>query len=390
MRLIKVAYILTPITFGGAEKVSLNFLQTVDRNRFEICPVLLLRPWENPPYFAQEIERLGFNYLVLPVSRKQGGDPLRVLRVARSLYGLLKGGGFDLIHTHGYFADICALPVARFLNVRSIATCHGFISNDRKLRFYNYLDRHSLSFSDIVIAVSDGIKAVLIEGGVKEHKITVLQNAVVTDIDLEDFRQRRVAKRQALGINTDQFVVGYMGRLSQEKGLSFLVQALAQLRARGITPKLLLVGEGTEGEALEEQVAVAGLADQVVFAGFQEDTDDWLAVFDLFALPSLTEGTPMALLEAMAAGIPVVATAVGGVPGVVADGVNGFLVEPADPLGLQRKIAILFGNRELREQFGNLGIETIRDRFGTEKWRNRMQEIYSVKSGFAEFQRETI
>ena len=376
MSAVKVAYILTPVSFGGAEKVSLNFLRAVDRSQFDIRPVLLLRPWEEPPHFAREIRDLGFDYLPVPVSSKPGHDPLRVLRVCLRLYRFIRRGGFQLVHTHGYFADICTLPLTKLLGIPSVSTCHGFIGNDRNLRIYNALDRFALALSDKIIAVSEGIRGRLVDSGLKDQRITVVPNAVSTTADRERLLPRREVQRRRLGIADGELVIGYVGRLSEEKGLSFLVGALCQLQAAGTSVKLLLVGDGEERQRLAAQTSAAGLADRVVFAGFQTDVEDWLAAFDLFVLPSLTEGTPLALLEAMAAGLPVVATAVGGIPGIINDGENGFLVPAADVEALREKLERLLRDVNLRESLGRAGCETVRARYGQESWVAQMQEIY--------------
>lgn len=221
----RVAYILTPITFGGAEKVSLNFLRTVDRSRFDIRPILLVRPWEDEPYFAQELRRHGYGYATVPVAQRTSGDRLRVLRVIRRLSALLRESSCDLVHTHGYFADICGVPVARMLNLHSVSTCHGFIANDRKLKIYNALDKLALRWCKKVIAVSEAIRSDLVRSGIKESRIAVIQNAVESSIEASVLRERRREKRQALCMAPDEYVVGYVGRLSEEKGVKFLVEA---------------------------------------------------------------------------------------------------------------------------------------------------------------------
>ncbi len=372
---LKIAYICTPITFGGAEKVSLNFLGAVDRGRFELHPILLTRPWEEEPYFAGEIRRLGYAFDTLPVALKAEGDPLRVPRVAWRLYRLLKQGGFDLVHAHGYFADICGLPMARLLRIPGLSTCHGFIANDRKLQAYNRLDAWSLRLCRRVLAVSEGIRGELVQAGVSPSRIEVVANAVMLPPAAESPARRREV-RLALGLAQDELVIGYHGRLSAEKGLNHLVAAVAALQGEGAAVKLLLVGEGPERPALEGQAQSLGVQRQVLFAGFRANAESWLPAFDIFALPSLTEGTPMALLEAMAAGVPVIASAVGGVPRVVTDGLNGLLVPAADTSRLVAGLRRLMEDGGLRRQLGRAGRETVRDRYGIEAWCRAIEKQY--------------
>jgi len=372
----KVAYILTPITFGGAEKVSLNFLRHVDRDRFDIKPILLTRPWEEEPFFAREIHHLGYSCETVPVSIKPSGGILRVLRVAYRFYSILREEPFDLVHTHGYFADICGLPVARLQGLLTISTCHGFISNDNKLKVYNKLDICALRFCKTIIAVSNEIKSQLVRSGIKQDKVAVIPNAVASSIGADEQPARRHEKRLSLGIAQDEFVVGYLGRLSIEKGLHYLIKAIAELRDEMVPVKLLIVGDGPEKHALEQMVKDKELDSCVIFAGFQDDIENWLSALDVFVLPSLTEGTPMALLEAMAIGVPVIASAVGGVPKIITDEINGFLVPSGQFEILCDRIKILKDNPDLRNKIGMEGLNTIIKKYDVHSWCRKIENIY--------------
>ena len=175
---IRVAYVLTPITFGGAEKVSLNFLSNVDRKQIDLHVIALVRPWEKPPLLLEEVKRLGIAYTTLPTRVRPGVDPLRILRVSLALYRIFRQQRFDLLHTHGYFADICALPIARLCRIPALSTCHGFINTDWKLQLNNRMDLWALRLCKRVLALSDGIRNGLEERGINKEKIRVITNAV--------------------------------------------------------------------------------------------------------------------------------------------------------------------------------------------------------------------
>lgn len=373
----RVAYILTPITFGGAEKVSLNFLRTADRDSFEIHPILLVRPWEEETYFGRELKHLGYTYETVPVALNAESDNLRVLRVVYRLYSLLKKGSYDLVHTHGYFADICGLSASFILGIRGISTCHGFINNDFKLRIYNSLDRYALRLCRKVIAVSEEIKTELVRSGLRDSKIIVIPNAVSSPIAEDKFCSRRKQRRFLLHVAANEHVIGYLGRLSSEKGLAHLVEAFEEIIRTRMGVKLVIVGDGPERGALEQRVRAKRIVDKVVFAGFQTEPEDWYPAFDTFVLPSLTEGTPLALLEAMAAGVPVIASAVGGVPKIVTDGVNGMLVEPGDPSAITEKLRIVLENSELAWRIGRAGMETVKTEYSISGWCQRIDECYT-------------
>jgi len=373
----RVAYVLTPITFGGAEKVSLNFLRAVDRSRFDVRPILLVRPWEEQTYFAREIDKLGYRVELVPVAKGQSLDPFRVPRVARRLYQLLKRGEFDLVHTHGYFADICGLPAAACLGIRRLSTCHGFVDISGRLQLYNRLDRHAIKLCQKVIAVSDGLKESLVDCGVNDSRVVVIPNAVALPESAAGKDAVRDEKRQLLGIPPQEFVIGYVGRLSAEKGVGNLIEALAVLQRQGVRARLVIVGEGPERSALEQLVGAQAVTNSVTFAGFQTDIENWLSAFDVMVLPSLTEGTPLVVLEAMAAGVPVVASAVGGVPKVVTDGMNGFLVEAGNIHDLTRKVRALMENPGLAQAMIMKGIRTIAEQYGISQWCKRIEGLYA-------------
>jgi len=376
--MIRVAYILTPITFGGAEKVSLNFLRTVDRTRYKIDPILLIRPWEEEPYFAREIKKINYSYQRIPVAIKPGGDRMRVIRVLFNIFKFLKESSYDLVHTHGYFADICGLSMARMLGIPGISTCHGFIYNDRNLKLYNLLDKIALRLCRKIIAVSDMIRDDLLQSGLDGSRILVMQNAVRNDLGRSDLQRLRFEKRKALAIDAEEFIIGFVGRLSEEKGAKYLIEAGSEMKSRDMRFKIIIIGDGPEREHLFNMVEERRLGKNVLFTGFQENSEEWFPAFDVFVLPSLTEGTPMALLEAMSMGIPVIASDVGGVPDVIEDGVNGFLVKPKNVFMLASRIDIATRNKSLREAVIRNGLKTIKKDFYIQSWCSELERQYQL------------
>jgi len=381
MSLRKIAYILTPIEFGGSDRVSLNFLRNVDRNQFQIVPILLTRPWEIENFFIQELKKERYPIHKVPVARfprSKGRDWFRIIRCYRFIYSILKKGSFDLIHTHGYFADIVGIPIAKKMSIPIISTCHGFISNDRNLRIYNLLDRIVLRFADKIIAVSEEIKKLLIRSKIQESRIEVILNAVDTIIVSEQMRENRKEKRRSLNIGEEELVVGYVGRLSEEKGIKNLIEAGILLIKSGVPVKILIIGDGSQKKELEELVNRNGLTSQVIFPGFQNDIENWLPALDIFCLPSLMEGTPMSLLEAMAYGIPVVASAVGGIPDVVQSGKNGILVSPNNPEELKEAIVNIYRDKSLRYSLATEARNTIQRNYNMDDWTKRIEEQYNL------------
>jgi len=367
---------LTPVTFGGAERVSLNFLKYVDRNKFNILPILFIRPWEDEPYFVREIRKYGYTYLSVPVALQESADPLRVFRAYAKVYSHLKRYSFDLVHTHGYFADICALPVARLLGFPTVSTCHGFINNDTRLRLYNRLDLYALRMSYRVLCVSMEIRDLLIEHGIPSPRIRLVANAVEVSDNSERAKLLRNGARKMFSIGEGDMVLGFCGRLSPEKGITSLLEAAATLREAGFPIKVMIIGNGPERSIIEKVTNSLGLKEKVIMAGFREDARELMAIFDVFVLPSLTEGTPMALLEAMSIGLPVVASAVGEIPALIRLGENGILISPGRTDEIVYAIRSIMENPEFRDKLSTAALETIKSRFGLEKWVQKMENYY--------------
>ena len=378
--MIKVAFILTPIDFGGAEKVSLTFLKNVDRNKFSICPIVLVRPWETSNLFIEEIKNASYQYVTIPVALKplsEEKDYFRVIRCFKILVSLLRKHKCDIIHSNGYFADILGVPAAKIFGIPHVSTCHGYITTDRSLAIYNALDRFFLRFSTKIIAVSDTIKLALVNSGVKEYRIKVIPNAVEGGCE-EKFhiKNNRRKIRESLNIHQEEFIVGYVGRLSSEKGVHYLIDSISMLNNADVPLKALIIGEGPQGPELKRLVKDKGIENLFIFAGFQTNIEVWLSVLDAFALPSLTEGTPMALLEAMAFGIPVVATNVGGVPKIIKNKENGLLVNPRDPTALAQAIKTLFQDNLFRKNISDNAAIMIKQKYNIHNWCREIESLY--------------
>ncbi|HOP47964.1 MAG TPA: glycosyltransferase [Desulfobacteraceae bacterium] len=380
----KIAYIVTPVEFGGAERVSLNFLKNVDRNKFQIYPIIFFRPWEADSIFLKELKKEDFSVYKIPVSVRaslEERDRFWLVRCFKMIFLTLLKGRFDLIHTHGYFADIIAIPVAKLLGIPVISTCHGFIEDGRKLKRSNRIDRMILKFSNRVIAVSQGIKQELLKSGLREPRIDVVLNAVQTEMDNEILKQDRYTRRRALDVSESDFVLGYIGRLSKEKGVSYLLDAAEILFQQGIPIKVLIIGDGPAKKDSELIVRQKGLENKVFFAGFQTYVKAWIPAMDVFLLPSLTEGTPMALLEAMACRIPIVASSVGGVPQIIESGKDGILVAPGNPEELAAGVMALYNNNSQREQFVEAARKKIISNFNIKKWTKTIESKYAEIAG---------
>lgn len=374
-RRLRVALLATVVDFGGSERVLLTLLQNMQAD-VVLCPVLFTRGENEGNHFLESLEarKVPYDAIAVDASRFKYINPLRNIGEA---IDRIKGRNFDLIHSHGYRADFIGLIVSRYLGLPIVSTCHGYISTDWRLSFYNRLDTFLLRYFNRVIAVSESMRADLIERGVAEDKIQVVANAVLVE-SRSDSAQNRREIRLRLGIEPDEFVFGYIGRLSEEKGLGYLIEALKGWEPKDFRWRLVLVGDGPNRSPLEDAVRSHELTERVFFAGFQPDTAAWYPAMDAFVLPSLTEGTPMALLEAMAIGLPVIATSVGGVPALVSNGENGILVPPSDPSSLQGAMQSIARDGDLRRRLCSRALDLIRRDYNVPDWIRNVTEIYAT------------
>jgi glycosyltransferase involved in cell wall biosynthesis len=376
----KVGLILTPVEFGGAEKVSLLLIKNINGELFDLRPVLLIRPWEEKSFFLREIAEEGCDYTTIPVAlheKAKKKDYWRVLRCLGLFLSIARSEHFDLIHTNGYFADIIGIPVSRILGIPTMATCHGFINNDAKLRFYNKLDLFALRFSNRILCVSGELKDLLIRSGVSSLRVRELRNAIEVERDQVYFQAMRQKTRHFFGVREDEILLGFCGRLSKEKGIQHLVEAGSTLLMMGLPIKILLIGDGPERPKIESLITASDLRNRCILNGFSEKVLDLLPAIDVFVLPSLTEGMPMALLEAMGQGIPVVASAVGEIPAVVRQNENGILVKPGRSEEIVSAVRRIIENRKLRERLSNKAFETISNQFGLKPWVQEIEKHYS-------------
>ena len=287
----------------------------------------------------------------------------------RQIRRIVEGDGVDLVHAHGYKADFYALLATRMAKAPVTATCHNWLGESGTMRAYARLDRYLLRFFDGIAAVSESVAEQLGQARVRQ-RVHVIPNGVPMPCSGS---RSTFADQIRMG---DRIVVGTVGRLSSEKGASFLIEAAAKICPDFPRAFFVLVGDGPMRSALEARVRELGMEGQFLFTGQRHDVQQIYRAFDIFVLPSLEEGMPMALLEAMAAGLPVVATKVGGVPDIVNDPSVGTLVDPGDANAIATGIRDLLSDRSRREEIGSKGRKRVEESFSAAAMARRYVELY--------------
>lgn len=255
-----------------------------------------------------------------------------------------------------------------------LAFHHGYTRVDRKMLVYNQFDRWSLRAARQVVTVCQPFVQQLTSRGVPEARITVQHNSVPPYQAPEEAAVEELRNR--LGVGKNEFVMLAVGRLSAEKGFADLLEAAALARQNAPEFRLVLVGEGPERAPLEASIARLGLAGRVLLPGHFHRMAPWYALADALVMPSHSEGSPNVLLEAMAAGLPVVATTVGGIPEMASDGETAFLVAPHQPAGLGQAIARVVSDPALAAVMGTAAKKRAEERFSTAAHYRSLIRVY--------------
>ena len=313
-----------------------------------------------------ELEDAGF--AVHELHKKDGVDYAAFIKIARRF----KREGVDIVHCHnigGLLYGSIGAKLARTSG--TLYTAHGTYSARRlaKLRFGRFLS------VDRIVAVSDESRGAMLENGrFRPEDVETFPNGIDTksfdlDLDAEEIKRE-------LGIPENVTVLGIVARLSWEKEHKTLFDAVAQLKSNGTNVALVVIGDGPLKEELHGYVSDVGIADAVFFLGERYDVPRLLQVFDVFVLSSRMEGMSLTLLEAMAAGLPIVATDVGGNSEVVAAGETGILIEPGNPAALAEAAEKFVADRELARTMGERGRTRVNEIFSLEAMVKRYETVY--------------
>ena len=300
-------------------------------------------------------------------------------RAAREIAGHLRRLRADVLCSSGYKPDIIGWLAARRAGIPVVAVSHGWTAATVKVRLNEALDRRVLRWMDHVVCVSAAQAVKVRRAGVRPERVTVIRNAIDAPGSEPDpvYRQRL---RAFFDVPPER-IVGAAGRLSPEKGFDQLVEAATIVGRTDPEVGFVVFGDGPLRAALTQHIAGRGLQDRFILAGFRTDLEAFLPHLHLLALPSYTEGLPVIVLEALAAGVPVVATAVGGTPEVIEEGASGYLVPPGDPPALARRILDVLRDEPGRQKMGRRGRERVQHEFTFEVQSTAYQRLFESLTG---------
>jgi glycosyltransferase involved in cell wall biosynthesis len=312
-------------------------------------------------------------------------SPFRDLMATIRLARLIRRVRPQILHTHtakaGTVGRVAALLAGSRRPPIIVHTFHGHVLRGyfgplRSL-FFRLLERGLAARSTALVAVSPQVRDDLVALGVAPpERFVVIRLGIELDERVAPGRNGRADSRRYLGIPDGKFAVGWIGRMTAVKRTDDVLVAFKQLRAAGVDATLCLVGDGPDRAQLEQRAHELGVVRDTLFLGYQEEVAPFYAAFDTLVLPSGNEGTPVSAIEALAAGRPVVATRVGGVPDVVRDGVDGFLVEAGDTDELAERLGRLARDPELRERMGKQGRTRVLPRYAVDRLVDDVDRLY--------------
>ena len=371
--MINVLHLHSSSGLYGAESVILNLGKSLDVHGYH--PIIGCLEVGESLLSAFAHATLESNLDVETFITKAKFSPVAIFKIAK----LIRKRNVQIIHSHTFKTTILGFFASRLTRIPLVETNHLFPPmplSDKKLQLYAKIDAFFLRYADKTIAVSHKIKTSLADSGVPESKISVIENG----IDVEKCRavrlEERVLARKALGLEDGSFVIGGVGRLTEQKGFEYLLEAAKAVLTRRKDVVFIIAGDGPLRGKLYKHMDKLKLDGNVNFLGFRKDILRILAAMDIFVMPSIDEGLPIAMLEAMAVGLPVIVTSVGEIPRVIENKQNGILIEPKNSEMLANKIIYLMENYKIRGDIIDKAWQTVKAKYSNEAMSKSYALIY--------------
>lgn len=361
---VPVLYLITELDAGGAQSALFGLIARTDESQFKITVACF---YNGDKLMAKRIRDLGVSVIDLRMMAVWRVDALW------RLYTLLRREKPVILHSWLFHANILGRIIGHLAKVPLIITSRRNVEIGGMRR--ERLKQWTSSFDDKIIAVCEEARQAEIQRThVSPSKVITIYNGIESDRYV--ISNHQIIRRE-FGIAPESPLLGIVGRLHPQKGHSDLISAFALVKKQVPGVQLLIIGDGCLRRALEEETKQNQVADGIIFTGLRNDIPSLLSAIDLFVLPSLWEGLPNVVLEAMAAGLPVVATAVGGMPELVVENETGILVPPHDPEALAVAIIDLLANTPRMNMMGKSGRQRAQKCFSMEKTVYNTHAVYT-------------
>ncbi|HZY71711.1 MAG TPA: glycosyltransferase family 4 protein [Edaphobacter sp.] len=362
---MKILHIISSGGMYGSESVILNLSRMLNESS-HASDLGVFSNTSNPNLQLHEVAvKQGIESHLIPCAGQV--DPTVVEKIRR----LVAQTSADVVHAHGYKADVYVYFALRKTATPFVSTCHNWLKEGALVAFYGMVDRFVLRSYAGVVAVSDEVRAMLLKAGVRAEKVHLIRNG----IDMRPFADATPSLRTS-DEEKGALVVGWVGRLSSEKGADIFLRAAARVLAECPEARFVIVGDGPDLAVLNALIDELKIRKSISLAGRREDMPAVYASFDVMVSSSRQEGLPMAILEGMASGLPLVATAVGDVPTVVRDGSTGRLVPSENVELLTAAMVDLLRDASLRRRLGSAAKELIAKEFSAERMATNYLRVY--------------
>jgi glycosyltransferase involved in cell wall biosynthesis len=362
---LHIMHVLAPAAFGGLESVVRMLAHGQHARGHRVTVATVLETSDDARALRAALSGDGAEVVPIVLPGRS------YLREWRAIAALCRQMSPSIVHTHGYRADIVAGWAARHSGVPTVSTVHGFTGGSWKNRLNERLDCAALARFHAVVAVSRPLAARLGSERVPPQRVHILPNA------FESLHRdmTRADARATLGVSADDWRIGWVGRMTHEKGPDVMLRAMTDVP----DATLSFVGSAPSVPALQAEALALGVAPRVTWHGMIPDAGRVLAAFDVLVISSRTEGTPIVLLEAMAAGVPIVATSVGGIPDVVSES-EAVLVASEDSGAIARAIADVRANPDAARQRALSARARLSNERGLARWLDHHETIYRAAS----------
>lgn len=369
----KVLHLISSTGLYGAETVILNLSKQMQQSSFLPIIGMIFEGKNGLPEIGNVARKLNIETVTFYSSNKFD------FVCVRRIHNYIKNENIEIVHSHGYKPSILSYLPCKLLKKPLIITCHlWFNVSDSKLKFYHFIETLIMKKTQAVVGVSEKICDELIAVGIHPQKVHCIFNG----IDLVNYRKYPISDTERvfaeLGIQKDDYVIGAIGRLHEQKAFHYLIEAVSCLKLKSIKLKCLIFGEGPLREELEEKSRKLGLSENIKFPGFRDDVLNLLELIDVFVISSVDEGLPMVLLEAMAKKKAIISTPVGAIKSVLTHEKEALLYEVGDVGELAAQIDRLRQNEEMRNDMGNQAFRRFRESFSARKMALRYEDIYSA------------
>ena len=357
---------LTNFRIGGTERQVANLALGIDPLQFDLHLACLCHMGE----LLEELEALR---VPRPEFRIGSLYSPRTLWQGIRLAHYVRRNLIQIVHSYGFYPNVFTVPVARLAGA-SIVVASIRDTGDLLTPMQTWLQKQVCRLADCVLVNAEAIRESLIEQGYDPGKIVVIRNGIA----LSNFsrRERSLFLRRELGLPPAARLVAVFSRLNPMKGVEYFLDAAVTLAQRFPDVRFLVAGDGGSRRELEERACRLGLESRIVFTGFRSDVRELLSEATISVLPSLSEGTSNTLLESMAAGIPVVATNVGGNPEVIEDAVSGLLVPPRDSAAIAAAVGRLLEDEDLALRLGQAGMRRVSELFSLSGSVQQTEHLY--------------